>query len=144
MASGGAHPTSRNDWSAYTGPGKAYFVKEELEFPDVPDPLEPANRGAAALNEGLLVYVADPVAAVWRRAVPQPVRSSLVRAFENLGYPARLVNNLLQAKFRGAGDETLHTVNLVQIPRKQRQPSRTTLVFLAGRPLVKSPSLFNV
>ena len=107
LAPGCTHPTKRNDWSAYTGPGKAYFVQEELEFPDVPDPLEPANRGVAALNEGLLVYVADPVAAVWRRALPQPVRSSLVRAFENLGYPARLVNNLLQAKFRGAGDETL-------------------------------------
>jgi ABC-type transporter lipoprotein component MlaA len=108
LSSGCAHhPTMRNDWSTYTGPGKAYFVEEELEFPDVPDPLEPTNRGAAALNEGLLVYVADPVAAGWRRVVPQPVRSSLVRAFENLGYPARLVNNLLQGKFRGAGDETL-------------------------------------
>ncbi|MBW2243165.1 MAG: VacJ family lipoprotein [Deltaproteobacteria bacterium] len=107
LSSGCAHPTSRNDWSTYTGPGKAYFVQEELEFPDVPDPLEPTNRGVAAFNRGLMVYVADPVATAWRRVVPQPVRSSLFRAFENLGYPARLVNNLLQAKFRGAGDETL-------------------------------------
>ena len=100
-------PTERRDWSAFTGPGKEHFQKEEFEFPDVPDRLEPWNRGVAGLNRGLLLYVVDPLSSAWRWAVPQPVRSSLVRAGKNLGFPVRLVNNLLQGKFRGAGDETL-------------------------------------
>jgi ABC-type transporter lipoprotein component MlaA len=104
--SGCAHETQRNDWSQYTGPGAKHFQMEELEFPDVPDPVEPWNRSVSAFNRTLLTYLGEPAAAVWRAVTPQFFRDSLVRAMKNLGYPVRLVNNLLQGKFRPAGIET--------------------------------------
>jgi ABC-type transporter lipoprotein component MlaA len=104
--SGCAHPTQTRDWSQYDGPGAEYFQKEELQFPDVGDPLEPFNRGADSANRFTLTYLLDPLAAGWRFVTPDSFRASLVRAAENLGYPVRLVNNLLQGKLRPAGIET--------------------------------------
>ena len=106
-ALGCAHETRRNDWSTHTGPGKTYFQREELEFPDVPDPVEPMNRAVSGFNRGLLLHVVDPLASLWRALVPQPARDGLVRALTNLGYPVRLVNNLLQGNGSGARDETV-------------------------------------
>jgi ABC-type transporter lipoprotein component MlaA len=62
---GCAHNTQRNDWSQYEGPGAKYFQMEELEFPDVTDPVEPWNRSAAAFNRFLLAYLINPAAGTW-------------------------------------------------------------------------------
>ncbi len=96
----------RNDWSAYTGPGAEHFRKQEYKLPYVPDPLEPTNRVAWAANDFVLFGVIEPVTAVWRFLVPQCIRSHLVNAAENITYPVRAVNNLLQGKFDKARDET--------------------------------------
>jgi len=102
-----ASPTHQpRDWSEFRGEGYEYFQREEVQFPLVDDPLERSNRAVSAVNRGLLRYVADPIASGWRILVPKPVRSALIRAATNLGYPVRLVNNLLQARWRGAGVET--------------------------------------
>ena len=93
---GCAHPTQTRDWSQYEGPGTEYFQQEELKFPDVTDPLEPFNRSIDAGNRFLLSYILDPLAMAWRAVTPDSFRASLVRAARNLGYPERLVNNLLQ------------------------------------------------
>jgi phospholipid-binding lipoprotein MlaA len=106
LLAGCAHKTQTRDWSQYQGPGAQHFQKEELEFPDVTDPLEPFNRGAGAFNRFVLSYLLDPLATGWRAVTPDALRASLVRAADNLGYPGRLVNNLLQGKFRPAGVET--------------------------------------
>ncbi|MBW2389054.1 MAG: VacJ family lipoprotein [Deltaproteobacteria bacterium] len=103
---GCAHPTQTRDWSQYEGPGAEHFQREELTFPDVSDPLEPFNRSIDAGNRFLLSYLLDPLATVWRAVTPDSFRASLVRAMQNLGYPVRLVNNLLQGKLRPAGIET--------------------------------------
>ncbi len=94
------------DWSGYQGEGYEYFQKEEPEYPLVNDPLERTNRVVGTANRALLLYVADPISSGWRFVVPQSVRSALERAALNLEYPIRLVNNLLQARWRGAGVET--------------------------------------
>lgn len=99
-------PHEPRDWSGFQGEGYEYFQKEEVEFPVVDDPLERTNRGVGAFNRGLLLYVVDPISSGWRLIVPQSVRLALVRAAVNIGYPVRLVNNLLQARWRGAGTET--------------------------------------
>ncbi len=106
VLAGCAHPTQTRDWSQYEGPGAEHFQKQELEFPDVADPLEPFNRSADAVNRFMLSYLLDPLAAGWRAVTPDSFRASLVRAAQNLGYPVRLVNNLLQGKLRPAGTET--------------------------------------
>jgi ABC-type transporter lipoprotein component MlaA len=103
---GCAHPTQTRDWSQYEGRGTEYFQQEELEFPDVTDPLEPFNRSIDAGNRFLLSYVLDPLAMAWRAVTPDSFRTRLVKAARNLGYPVRLVNNLLQGKLQPAGIET--------------------------------------
>src|SRR2546429_3071634 len=46
-----------------------------------------------------------PIAKGWNKALPDVGKRGLDRAFDNLGMPRRLVNNLLQGRFRGAGRE---------------------------------------
>jgi ABC-type transporter lipoprotein component MlaA/predicted alpha/beta-hydrolase family hydrolase len=103
---GCAHTVERNDWGAYHGPGREYFLKEEVIFPEVPDPLEPFNRSMGQFNYWFLRGLVDPLSTGWRWVMPQPARDALVRAINNIRYPVRLVNNLLQGKWSGAGRET--------------------------------------
>ena len=81
---GCAHTVERNDWEAYQGPGREYFLKDEVEFPEAPDPLEPFNRSMGALNYGFLRGVVNPLATGWRWLMPQPGRDALVRAINNI------------------------------------------------------------
>lgn len=70
------------------------------------DPYERVNRGIWAANEGLLKGVIHPSARVYRSVMPKPVRGSIKNFGQNITYPKRLVNNLLQGNWSGAKDET--------------------------------------
>ncbi len=74
---------------------------------DVYDPFEGYNRGMTAFNDGLYLYLLDPVATGYAYVVPEGGRKGVSNFFNNLLYPVRLVNNVLQAKFACAGKETL-------------------------------------
>ena len=100
----------RRDWSNYTGPGARYFQQEELVFPHVDDPLEPMNRLVAGANTWMLRYLYAPTAAVYRFFVPHEVRTHVAKAGKNLLYPVRLINNVLQWKWKEAGEETARFV----------------------------------
>ena len=50
-------------------------------------------------------HLLKPIAKGWNKALPDVGKRALDRAFDNLGMPRRLVNNLLQGRFRGAGRE---------------------------------------
>jgi ABC-type transporter lipoprotein component MlaA/pimeloyl-ACP methyl ester carboxylesterase len=73
----------------------------------IADPLEPLNRGIWEVNRSILVGVLKPTARVYRAIVPPPARRSIQNFSRNLAYPGRLVNNLLQGRWQGAGDESL-------------------------------------
>ncbi len=72
-----------------------------------PDPLEGSNRAVFAFNDSLDRWFFEPLADGWAFVTPKVLRTSLGKFFKNLGYPGRLVTNLLQAEFRQAGSETL-------------------------------------
>src|SRR5271168_2561862 len=72
----------------------------------VPDPIEPVNRVMWAFNKELLTGVIKPTSRVYRFIVAKPVRTGFGNMGRNLTYPDRLINNLLQGKWRGARDET--------------------------------------
>jgi ABC-type transporter lipoprotein component MlaA len=95
-----------NDWSTYDGPGRAYFLKEEIQMPFIGDPLEPMNRGIAGFNHAVIVALVSPLAGIYRLIFPPQIRTGLDNIFENLLYPVRLVTNLLQGKGGGAWRET--------------------------------------
>jgi ABC-type transporter lipoprotein component MlaA len=76
----------------------------------VPDPIEPFNRAMWAFNVGLMTDVIKPTSKVYRFVVVKPVRTGIGNFGRNLTYPGRLINNLLQEKWRGARDETYRFV----------------------------------
>ena len=80
-----------------------YTVQEEQA---VPDPLEPVNRFFFQVNDKLYFYLLKPVAQGYEAVLPEPVREGIGNVFYNIGYPGRLVNNVLQARFVRALQET--------------------------------------
>jgi ABC-type transporter lipoprotein component MlaA/pimeloyl-ACP methyl ester carboxylesterase len=71
------------------------------------DPYEPLNRGIWNVNKGLLVGVIQPAGRAYRAVVRPPVRNSITNFTRNATYPGRLINNSLQGRWKGAGDESL-------------------------------------
>ena len=84
----------------------------EAELINIADPLEPWNRAMFHFNDKLIAWILKPVSTGYGAIVPQPMRRGVSNFFENLGFPIRFVNCLLQAKFKGAGTELARfTVN---------------------------------
>jgi len=70
------------------------------------DPWEPFNEKMFSFNHDVFDrFLLKPVATAWNKVVPDWLQDSLGNAIDNLGMPRRVVNNLLQAKFKGAGLE---------------------------------------
>lgn len=70
------------------------------------DPWRSFNEKMFFFNHDVLDrYLLKPVAKGWNKALPDVAKRALDRAFDNLGMPKRLVNNLLQRRFAGAGRE---------------------------------------
>jgi len=70
------------------------------------DPWEPYNETMFSFNHRVVDrYLLKPVATAWDKALPDLVQRGLSNAFDNLGMPRRVVNNLLQLKFKRAGYE---------------------------------------
>ena len=72
----------------------------------VPDPIEPFNRSMWDLNMWLMSDVVKPSSKVYRFIVRKPLRTGIGNFGRNLTFPDRLINNLLQAKWTGARDES--------------------------------------
>lgn len=66
------------------------------------DPWEPYNRRMHRFNNAVDRHVAKPLAKVYVKVVPRPVRSGVGNFFSNLGQPASAVNALLQGRPRQA------------------------------------------
>lgn len=90
------------------------FLSEEELFGDfeeetvfaVSDPFEPVNRVTFKLNDFLYVKVMQPISNGYQKVTPDPVERGASNFFTNLGYPVRLVGNLLQLELKGAWLET--------------------------------------
>jgi phospholipid-binding lipoprotein MlaA len=73
----------------------------------IADPLEPVNRAFFHFNDKLYFWVFKPVATGYKTIIPEDGRVGVRNFFSNFTTPVRLVNCLLQARFKGAGNETL-------------------------------------
>ncbi|MEY3090605.1 MAG: lipid asymmetry transporter MlaABCDEF, lipoprotein MlaA [Pseudomonadota bacterium] len=69
------------------------------------DPLSGYNRAMTSFNDIFFIYALNPVAKTYGYVVPQPVRIGLSNFVENITFPIRFANNLLQGKFFYAGEE---------------------------------------
>lgn len=69
------------------------------------DPLEPVNSVVFEFNYKLDKYFVKPVAKVYNFFIPPDLQQSFANVFQNVRFVPRFLNNLLQAKFKGAGIE---------------------------------------
>ncbi len=74
------------------------------EFKQLNDPLEPANRVAYAINDGLDTAILRPIAVAYNYTTAPGVRARVHNFLDNLGTPVTMVNDMLQGKPRRAGD----------------------------------------
>ena len=81
-------------------------LEEYSSTADIADPIQPVNRGVFWFNHQLYHYLAQPLTKVYQTILPKPVRTGIFNVFDNLEYPDRVVNDLLQARFGRAGQET--------------------------------------
>ena len=72
----------------------------------VSDPLEGFNRGVFAVNDWTYTRVLNPAAKAYEFVVRPPVNRAIGNFYDNILYPVRVVNCLLQGKFSRADLET--------------------------------------
>ncbi|HET6408489.1 MAG TPA: MlaA family lipoprotein, partial [Chthoniobacteraceae bacterium] len=83
------------------------FGSDAIILPEpIPDRIEPVNRALWKFNQALLRSVIQPSSKVYRAIVPTKVRRGIRNAGKNLNYPRNAINNLLQANWTGARNET--------------------------------------
>lgn len=70
------------------------------------DPLESFNRGVYRFNDAFDRALLKPVAKGYKAVTPNPVRQGIGNLLANLGYPAVIINNLLQGKVGNAVSDT--------------------------------------
>ncbi len=101
-AAPGAGPTQAN-----TAEGDDYEdeYEDDAKKVTVADPLQPFNQGMYVLNDFLVLYALEPAAKGEKAVVPWEFRSIFRNMLQNIRFPVRFVNSLLQAKWEKAGDE---------------------------------------
>lgn len=86
-------------------------VADELDDYDsepvqsIADPIEGWNRFWFGFNDIFYVYVAKPAYTAWETVTPSQLREGISNFWNNLLFPMRFVNNLLQFRFLEAGVE---------------------------------------
>lgn len=77
---------------------------------EIPDPLEPMNRGVFWFNEKFDHYLLEPVSDGYRFIMPKRGRQAVEHFFANLRYPKQFVSNVVSGKFSRAGIDTARFV----------------------------------
>jgi phospholipid-binding lipoprotein MlaA len=70
------------------------------------DPIQPVNRGLFWVNHQLYAFILRPVTTVYTTVLPKPVRTAVKNVYDNIEYPIRLTNHVLQLDFKNADLET--------------------------------------
>lgn len=78
------------------------FAEEE---PEIFDPLSGYNRVMTSFNDFFFMNVLNPVSKGYAYVLPQDARIGVANFFDNLMFPMRFSNNLLQLKFENATEE---------------------------------------
>ena len=114
-------PIPEDERKTYIYFGKEQFVKvvenktteAEDDFSDefadeveIQDPFEKYNRVITSFNDLLFTSLLDPMAKGYAKAVPETARVGISNFLDNITFPIRFVNNILQFKFDYAAEET--------------------------------------
>ncbi|SIQ26167.1 phospholipid-binding lipoprotein MlaA [Solilutibacter tolerans] len=101
-------------------------------MPSSYDPWEPFNRRVHDLNNFIDRYFAAPLARLYVKAIPRPMRLGVSNFFNNLGQPVGAVNALLQGRPKDAGfsllrfsvNSTLGVGGLFDVASRMKVPYR--------------------
>ncbi len=74
------------------------------------DPLSGYNRVMTSFNDFLYRNVFTPVFVGYDYVMPDEGQKAIASFFDNLLFPIRFINNILQFKFKNAGEETLRFI----------------------------------
>ncbi|WP_294889866.1 VacJ family lipoprotein [Sulfurimonas sp. RIFCSPLOWO2_12_36_12] len=85
--------------------GELAGFADEFEAKEIYDPFSGYNRAMTGFNDGAYEYVLKPVAEGYKAVLHVEVRESVRNFFNNLYFPMRFTNNLLQGKFCNAYEE---------------------------------------
>ena len=77
----------------------------EQETDTTPDPFNSYNRWMTSFNDKVIIYALNPVSEGYAYVIPKPLRVGISNFIDNLKFPVRFVNNLLQGKFQNSSDE---------------------------------------
>lgn len=80
--------------------------EEEIKVEKRIDPLSGFNRAMTVFNDKTYYYVLSPVAKGYKNVVHKDIRKGVGNFFQNILFPIRFVNNLLQLKFQNTAEET--------------------------------------
>ena len=78
---------------------------DERRATEIADPLEGWNRVMFRFNDKAYTWVLRPTTDFYAAAVPGDIRGCIDNFFVNLSAPVRMVNSLLQGRFKDAGAE---------------------------------------
>ncbi|MGM0422355.1 MAG: MlaA family lipoprotein [Pseudomonadota bacterium] len=80
-----------------------YAAYRDAESTQIPDPLEPLNRGIFKLNTALDIVLLEPLAMGYNALLPEVVRNGIRNFLRNLRAPIHIANNILQGDVGDAG-----------------------------------------
>lgn len=108
--------TTRSSSPALVGPVAAgtneteedddFFIDDYGDDAPVNDPLEPFNRVMFGFNDFVITYAFKPLGTAYGAVMPDPVETGISNFFDNIAFPVRFTNQVLQGKFGAAGRET--------------------------------------
>lgn len=78
-----------------------FSTKKEEIF----DPLSGYNRLMTTFNDKVFINVLNPIAESYAYVTPETVRIGINNFFQNVMFPVRFSNNLLQLKFKNSSEE---------------------------------------
>ncbi len=78
-----------------------FSTKKEEIF----DPLGGYNRLMTTFNDKVFINVLNPIAESYAYVTPETVRIGINNFFQNIMFPVRFSNNLLQLKFKNSSEE---------------------------------------
>ncbi len=97
--------TSQNSIQTEDDFGDEFEDEFEVEKEEIFDPLSGYNRVMTSFNDTVYMNVLIPVSKGYSTVLPQGVRTSIANFFDNLMFPVRFTNNLLQLKFKNSSEE---------------------------------------
>lgn len=101
------NPKKENQTEGFEEAFNEEFEEEfsEQETNTTSDPLSGYNRWMTSFNDTFILYALNPVSEAYAAILPQPLRLGISNAIDNIRFPIRFANNLLQGKFQNSADE---------------------------------------